>query len=159
MSIKNCFGLRNRRSPSTGVDLNRKVLIDNIIVRKIIDNISEEQEKPSVKPIEDSKPSANPTRNSSPSSVHQDPDDYDSIEDGISLMSITNEESSSSARLPINTSVSPVVRGSKPRHPTKKKSQSRRSKNSNQRRNKAQRIMTRICEPLDVYFDQLRNEG
>ena len=43
LSMKNCFGLRNRKSPSTGVDLNRKVLIDNISVRKIIDNISEEQ--------------------------------------------------------------------------------------------------------------------
>ena len=157
--MKNCFGVRNRKLSSTGVDLNTKLLFNNITVPKMVYDIFEEQEKPSVKPIGDSKPSANPTRDSSPSSVHQGSENYDFIEDGISLMSIPNEDSSSSARLPINIPVSPVARGSKPRHQTKKKSKLRRSKNSNQRRNKAKTIMARIREPLKVYFDQLRNEG
>ena len=106
-------GVRNIRSPALGVDLENRQLIDNITVRKIIyqiaDQIADEKKNIIVKDIEDSKPSANPTSESTTSNINQTNEDNDSIEDCISLMSINNEDSSPCARLPVNTTVSPVT--------------------------------------------------
>ena len=150
--------MRNIKSPSTGVVLKSRELIDNTIVRKMIYGIAEEKKRTIEKDLEDSKPSANPTSESTSSNINQSNEDNDSIEDGISLMSIINEDSSPCASLPVNppvspvagiedsspcsrllvnTPVSPVVRGPKPRNEPKKKSRLKRSKNSNQRRNRA----------------------
>lgn len=118
-----------------GVTLSSKALIDNINAQKMIYNISIEGKQVHVLSKTQKQLQLQLT---SPSQVQ-------------TLPVILNQA--------IKMHVSRVTRGPKISPKPRKTLITKRSKNPNKRRNKAKNILSKIHEPLKVYFEKLQNEG